>query len=79
MNVTAEILLSVTVLFLGFKTYELSNRVDALKKQADWTDTFMSKHEVDVKTGMYELNVFSDKIAKTLISQDKRLTDLEAK
>lgn len=72
-------LLGFGLFFLGFRNYELSKEVSALKARVDWTDKFMSKHEVDVKTGIHELNILSDKIINTIVELDKRLKVVENK
>lgn len=73
------ILLSAAVFGLGVKTYQLSEEVTALKTRVNWTDTFMSKQDVDVRTSIHELNVLSDKIINTIVEQDKRIKEIQTK
>lgn len=77
-----NIVLFILVGILGTTNFLLAREVDelkALKARVDWVDKFLSKQDVEVRTGIYELNVLSDKIINTILAQDKRLTELEKK
>lgn len=79
MRTTIEMLLSVFVCILGLKVYELSGEVSSLKSRSDWTDTFMSKQDIEVKTAIHELSALSDKIVNTVVEQEKRIKEIQTK
>lgn len=73
------ILLSAAIFGLGVKTYQLSEEVTALKTRVNWTDTFMSKQDIEVKTAIHELSALSDKIVNTVVEQEKRIKEIQTK